>query len=288
MPELAEVETVRKQIEKRLKGRKILEVIVDEDDRYLYAFAKAADVVKALTGAKIKGTGRKGKYFWIKLDRKPWPIFHLGMSGNIAILDPKAKGGHEKVWGGAKLWSERERDHRDRLNFARMVIEFNRGFELAFIDPRRFGRMWLSDDPENHARIAALGDDPLLKFPTAKQLGERLKRRKMAIKSVLLDQSLFAGVGNWLADEILYQARISPHRLASELSDAQLKILRAKTVGVVKAAVKVDADYERFPKNWLFHDRWGRVENSKTHKGQKIKHETIGGRTAAWVPGWQK
>lgn len=289
MPELAEVETVRRQIEKRLEKKRIKDVIVDEDDKWLYAFAKPKDVVKALKGAKITGTGRRGKYFWLKLDRKPWPIFHLGMSGNIAILDPKASSkGHEKVWGGAKLWSEKDRDHRERLNFCRLLIELEKGFELAFIDPRRFGRLWLSDNPEEHPRIKQLGPDPLIDFPTAKALGEKLKKRRKAIKSVLLDQTLFAGVGNWLADEILYQAKISPHRLASDLSPAQTKTLRDKIVGVVKKAVAVDADYHRFPKEWLFHERWGKVENSKTSRGHKIKHETVGGRTAAWVPGWQK
>ena len=211
MPELAEVETVRRQIEKRLQGRKIKEAVVDPDDRYLYAFAKSTEVMKALEGAKIVGTGRKGKYFWLELNRKPWPIFHLGMSGNIAILDPKIKSeGHQKIWGGAKLWTSKNADARDRLNFARLVLETDRGYELAFLDPRRFGRLWLTDDPWTHPRIKQLGFDPLIDFPTAKVLGERLKKRKKAIKSVLLDQSLFAGIGNWLADEILFHARLSP------------------------------------------------------------------------------
>jgi len=121
-----------------------------------------------------------------------------------------------------------------------------------------------------------------------KELGLRLKTRKKAIKAVLLDQTLFAGVGNWLADEILYQARLSPHHLASDLTAAQTKALHKSVLAVVKKAVSVSADYERFPKTWLFHHRWGRVKNSKTSRGQKIIHEEVGGRTTAWVPGWQK
>jgi formamidopyrimidine-DNA glycosylase len=289
MPELAEVETVRRQIEKHLKGRKIKEAVVDREDRYLYAFAKAEDVKKALEGAKITGTGRKGKYFWLELNRKPWPIFHLGMSGNIAILDPRIKEhGHQKIWGGAKLWASKNTDERERLNFARLVLELDQGYELAFLDPRRFGRMWLTDDPWDHPRIKQLGYDPLLDFPSAKVLGERLKKRKKAIKSVLLDQSLFAGIGNWLADEILFHAKLSPHHLAANLTSTQLRALHSKTLAVVKKAVAVDADYERFPKGWLFNERWGKKKDSKTSKGLKIIHEDIGGRTSAWVPGWQK
>ena len=288
MPELAEVETVRRQIAEKMKGRKIKEVVADASDRFLYAFAPVSEVEEALVGRKVVGAGRKGKYFWIELDKKPWPLFHLGMSGNVALLDPKnEKAGHEKIWGGAKLWSEGDKDFRERLAFARLVLNCDKGFEMAFIDPRRFGRMWLTYDPWEHPRIKQLGYDPLIDFPTVKVLGEKLGRRKKTIKSVLLDQALFAGIGNWLADEILYHARLSPHHLASQLTPKQVKAVHEQTLAVVKKAVAVKADYERFPKDWLFHERWGKSKTAKTPHG-KIIHEEIGGRTAAWVPGWQK
>lgn len=289
MPELAEVETVRKQLATRLKNHRIEDVILDDSDRYLFAFAKTKDVRNALTGATIKGAGRKGKYFWLELDRKPWPIFHLGMSGNIAILDPKAKQrGHEKVWGGAKLWSSADTDFRDRLAHSRLVLDLNKGAEVAYLDPRRFGRMWLSDDPFSHPRIQKLGYDPLLDFPSARVLGGKLAQRKKAIKAVLLDQGLFAGIGNWLNDEILFHAKLNPHTLASKLTTKQVRTLRSSVLTVVKKAVSVDADHERFPKTWLFHERWGKSKTAKTSKGQKIIHEEIGGRTTAWVPQLQK
>lgn len=292
MPELAEVEAVRKQIVKQMVGHKIKKVVADDADKYLFAFVKIGDVKKALEGARVQGAGRKGKYFWLELDRKPWPIFHLGMSGNIALLDTQEmsskSGGHQKVWGGAKMWRERDQALRDRLQFCHLLLEADRGFEFAFIDPRRFGRMWLTDDPWTHPRIKKLGFDPLLDFPTVKVLAEKLKRRKKAIKAVLLDQALFAGVGNWLADEILFQAKMSPHHLASRLTPAQVKELHKAVLTVVKKAVSVDADYERFPKTWLFHERWGKSKNAKTSTGKKIIHEQVGGRTTAWVPGYQK
>lgn len=289
MPELAEVETVRKQIAKRMKGRKIKTVVADGTDRWLFAFVKTAELKKALAGAKVKGAGRKGKYFWLELDRKPWPIFHLGMSGNVALFDPSSKKtiAHEHIWGGAKMWAERNQELRDRLTYCHLLLECDKGFEFAFIDPRRFGRVWLADDPWEHPRIKQLGYDPLIDFPSAKVLGEKLAKRRKAIKAVLLDQSLFAGIGNWLADEILFTARQNPHTLASKLTPKQIKTLHAAVLRVVKKAVAVDADYERFPKNWLFNERWGKSKNAKTSKGQKIIHEEIGGRTTAWVPGYQ-
>lgn len=287
MPELAEVETVRRRIVQEMSQRKIKSIVLDESDRWLFAFAKHKDVQKALVGAKILGAGRKGKYFWLELNRKPWPLFHLGMSGNFSFLNPKSKtAGHLKTWGGAQLWKEKDEDLKMRLWFSRLLIRAEGGVEMAFLDPRRFGRMWLTDDPWEHPRIKKLGFDPLIDFPSAKILATKLGKRKKAIKAVLLDQSLFAGIGNWLADEILYQARLSPHLLASDLTGVQIKRLHKSVLGVVKLAVKVSADYEQFPKDWIFHVRWGKAKDSKTRRG-KIIHEEVGGRTTAWVPTWQ-
>lgn len=127
MPELAEVETVCRQIDSKMRGHKIVDVMADQEDRYLFAFAKIKDIKKALVGAKVLGTGRKGKYFWLQLDRKPWPLFHLGMSGNIALLDPKKKKSkHEKIWGGVKLWSEDTQSTRERLWFSRLLLKCDR------------------------------------------------------------------------------------------------------------------------------------------------------------------
>ena len=286
MPELAEVETVRLSLEKIMKGQKICDVTVDHDDKYFYAFASATSVEKALLGAKVVGTGRRGKYFWLKLNRKPWPIFHLGMTGNISILTgPKKSPGN--IWGGVKLWSEKDKGERERLWFARIILTLQNKVEIALLDPRRFGRMWLSDDPEKHSRIAKLGPDPLIDFLSAKDLGSKLKKRGAPIKAVLLDQKLFAGIGNWLADEILYQSRISPRRPAKSLTAKEILLLHDKTILVCKKAVAVKADYELFPKTWIFKHRWGKSKTAKVG-GQKIIHEEIGGRTTAWVPGLQK
>lgn len=287
MPELAEVETVRRQLEEHLRGRKIVSADVDPHDRYLYRFAPAAQVKRALTGAKVKGTGRKGKYFWLELDRKPWPLIHLGMSGNVAIVGPATRA-HSKIWGGAKLWSERDRDLEDRLAFCRLLLHAGKGVEVALLDPRRFGRLWLCDDPWTHPRVARLGWDPLLDFPTAAELARALTKRKAPIKSVLLDQAVFAGVGNWLADEILYQARVAPAHLAANLTVAQVRALRTQTLRVCQRAVDVHADYERFPKDWLFHARWGKGRDARTARGEKIEFAEIGGRTTAWVPTRQR
>ncbi|MBC7419818.1 MAG: hypothetical protein H7328_03735 [Bdellovibrio sp.] len=288
MPELAEVETVRKNLDQFLRGQIIKEVAVDATDKFLYAFAGAKKVQKALAGAKITGSGRVGKYFWLELDKKPWPIFHLGMTGSVTIFFPGKKISKKKVWEGLKLQSKQDQSSPVRLWFCRFLIKMQNGTEVALIDPRRFGRIWLSDDPSNHPRIKKLGFDPLVKFPTANELHKRISKRRLAIKTVLLDQKLFAGIGNYLADEILFQTKMSPHRSGSELSLKDVTNLRKNIIAIIKKAVALDANYELFPKTWLFHHRWGKSKTAKVSTGQKIIHDEISGRTTAWVPTIQK
>lgn len=288
MPELPEVETVRSRVEKALKGRSIREIHAEEGDRFLFAETSFAEFRKALLGARVRGSGRKGKYFWLELDRKPWPIFHLGMTGNVEI-EPANKEYRQKArgWGGVKLWSRGD-EREGRSWFCRLLIVAENGAQVALTDPRRFGRVWLSDAPLLHPRIKKLGYDPLIDPLPARDLHLILKKRKAPIKAVLLDQKLFAGVGNWIADEILFQSGISPRRKASSLGLKEVTHLRAKTLSIIRKAVAVEADYEKFPESWLFHHRWGKNSEAQTHRRQRIIHEEIGGRTTAWVPSAQK
>jgi formamidopyrimidine-DNA glycosylase len=95
-------------------------------------------------------------------------------------------------------------------------------------------------------------------------------------------------VGNWVADEVLYQAGISPHRRAASLTLPELRRLRSRLQSVVHRAVAVEADSDRFPRSWLFHKRWGRDASAETSRRERIVHHTIGGRTTAWVPRRQR
>ena len=138
-------------------------------------------------------------------------------------------------------------------------------------------------------RDVATRPDPIVyEGVSPRRFARALARRRAPIKSVLLDQGLFAGVGNWIADEVLYQAALRPQRLASDLELAEVRRLRARLLAIVTRAVAVDADSERFPHTWLFHRRWGKDARARTARGERIVHETIGGRTAAWVPARQR
>ena len=121
------------------------------------------------------------------------------------------------------------------------------GTRLAMPDPRRFGRIRLQERPEDEHPLASLGFDPLEGLPPAREIARRLRPRGGAVKSVLLDQSLFAGVGNWIADEALYQAAIDPRRPASSLAPREVARLRARLHAIVRRAVAVGADDTPLP-----------------------------------------
>ncbi len=289
MPELPEVETFRKQVERALKGKRLKSVAPDLSDLIVFDQASPLEVRAALEGARVIGSGRKGKYFWLRLDRRPWPVFHLGMSGNVEVRKPKKGSQALGLWQGNPMRTGRARARElgDVPWFCRILLEAEDGTQVAITDPRRFGRIRLAESPLHEPPISKLGFDPLEEFPTALELVELLKLRKGPIKTVLLDQSLFAGVGNWIADEVLFQARISPHRPALSLKRTDVACLRRKLLSIVRKAVEVQVDYTRFPKTWIFHLRWQRWEQKdEVQKRQRwvIEHDQVGGRTTAWVP----
>jgi formamidopyrimidine-DNA glycosylase len=172
--------------------------------------------------------------------------------------------------------------------FAKLVLTLDDGGALAVADGRRLGRIRLRHDPRREPPISLLGFDALLELPSTRDFAALVRARSAPIKALLLDQSFAAGVGNWIADEVLYQARIDPRRPARSLSDEEVRRLRTKLRSVVGTAVRLRSDSDRYPRAWLFHRRWGRNAAAVTARGERIRHDTIGGRTTAWVPAVQR
>jgi formamidopyrimidine-DNA glycosylase len=175
--------------------------------------------------------------------------------------------------------------------FTKLHLRFADGGELALADGRRLGRIRLRHDPRREPPINGLGFDAWRAIPPPARFHAMLRARNAPIKAVLLDQSFAAGVGNWIADEVLYQAGIAPRRRASTLSSAEARRLRAKIRSVIGRAVRAGSDSDRFPRWWLFHRRWGHRRGGPpalTVRGESIRHETVGGRTTAWVPSAQR
>ncbi len=261
MPELPEVETARRQAEHALRGRLITGVAVAPDP-IVFDGVSPSRFAAALRGRRVVAARRKGKHLWLELDRRPFPLFHFGMTGSFSIYGRGAP----------------------RPRFWKVEISTENGVRLAMSDPRRLGRIRLRRHPEAERPLAGLGFDVLSGLPPPAELAALLARRRGKVKAVLLDQSLFAGVGNWIADEALYQAAIDPRRPATTLALPEVARLRARLLAIVQLAVAVGADDRRFPRSWLFHRRWGRARDARTARGERLLHVTIGGRTTAFAP----
>ena len=278
MPELPEVDVARRLAARVARGRRIVAVecapdpIVFEDP--------PARVRRALLGRRVRDVARHGKHFWLELDRRPWPVVHFGMAGGL----------HAPAAASVRLVSEGNQPRPSGWppRFTKLRLTFDDGGELVVTDARRLGRIRLRRDPRAEPPISRLGFDALLGLPAAAEFADLLAERGAPIKALLLDQTFAAGVGNWIADEVLYQARVAPHRRARSLSAAEARRLRTALKRVVETAVRVDSDSDRFPRGWLFHHRWGRNAHAVTARGERIRHDTIGGRTAAWVPAVQR
>ena len=277
MPELPEVETARRAAIAVAVGRRIVGLTV-ADDTIVFERVSPARIRRALLGRQVRAVRRHGKHFWFELDRRPWLSVHFGMAGGL----------HTSRRQGVRLVSSgRHTEPGWPPRFTKLRLAFEGGHELAIADGRRLGRIRLRRDPATEPPIAGLGFDALRGLPGPARFRELARARAAPVKALLLDQSFAAGVGNWIADEVLYQARIAPRRPARSLSDRELDRLRARLRSVVRIAVGARADSDRFPRAWLFHRRWG-SRPGVTVRGDTIRRETIAGRTAAWVPAVQR
>jgi formamidopyrimidine-DNA glycosylase len=278
MPELPEVEAARVLATRAARGRRIVRVWC-ADDPIVFERVPAVRFERALTGRRIAKVHRHGKHLWFELDTRPWPCFHFGMSGGLHVPDRRSvRLRSSRVRAGA-AWPPR---------FTKLRLALDDGGELVYADARRLGRVRLRQDPAAEPPISLLGFDALVGLPSTGAMAEVLGTRTAPVKAVLLDQAFSAGVGNWIADEVLYQARIAPGRPARSLDLDEVRRLRAAIRLVIGVAVRAGADGDRFPRRWLFHSRWGKAVGAITARGERIRFDTIGGRTTAWAPARQK
>jgi formamidopyrimidine-DNA glycosylase len=241
MPELPEAERARLEIERALE-RKI--VAVDDADTYVCRPHPPGELSAALTGHRLMAARRRGKFLWVETDG-PELGLHLGMAGRIVVDEPPEPHG----------WD-------------RFSLEFADGGRLALRDKRRLGRAVLNPDFSHVGPDAALvsRDD----FRT------RVSRSGMPIKARLLDQGVIAGVGNLLADESLWRARMSPKRAANSLSTDELDGLRRMIRAATRDAIR----------NGGVHT--GRFMPSRARgglcprDGTPLSLDTVGGRTTLW------
>jgi formamidopyrimidine-DNA glycosylase len=218
VPELPEVEVVRRGLEAHVTGRSITAVRVHHPRAVRRHEAGPADLTARLLGTRITGTGRRGKYLWLTLDDGSALVVHLGMSGQMLLDDvPNAK----------------------HLRIAALLDD---GTTLSFVDQRTFGGWMLSDvvtvdGTDVPVPVAHLARDPLDPHFNRDAVVTVLRRKHSEIKRQLLDQTVVSGIGNIYADEALWRAKINGARLASSLTRAKLGELLDASAEVMTEAL---------------------------------------------------
>ena len=294
MPELPEVETVRRQLEPEVVGRTITEAEV-LDERWTRPELPGR-VEEALTGHEIESVGRRGKYLVVGLDDDSCLVMHLRMTGNLLIRGPGSDALADLMTtgrlGGPRLY-ESPPDARHLR--ARLVLDD--GSELWFTDPRRFGHAVVLAGHELDGYFASrLGVEPLGGDLTPRALLDLAAGRRAPLKSFLLDQSGVAGIGNIYADEALFRARLHPLSPAGSMRLEHAEELRDGIVDALEAGLALggssiddyrDARGERgsMQDEFLVHTREG---EPCLRCGEEIKRVVVAGRSTYFCPGCQR
>jgi formamidopyrimidine-DNA glycosylase len=268
VPELPEVESARAVIDRNALHRVIADV--DDSDSFVCRPHPPGEIRAALLGRTLTVAHRRGKSMWcdtspVAGDDKPGPELgiHLGMSGKIVVAD-----GHGNEIDGGDYW-ERGRAKGD-YRYSRFRLTFADGGALMLVDPRRLGRVRL--DPP----VQALGPDAQTIAPA--QFRAAFARGAAPVKARLLDQDAIAGIGNLLADQILWQAKINPARPVGQLTPAETGRLLRALRSAVTAAVSGGGVHA------LTVIPFRRPEAVCPRCGTPMAHGTVGGRTTWWCP----
>lgn len=222
MPELPEVETIRRQLAPHLEGRRIerAEVL---DPRWSEP-AAPAELADAIEGREVLDVGRRGKYFDVELDGEVHLVMHLRMTGNLLLIPPDTP---------SEGTGDREQP------YVRVRLALDDGSTVLFADPRRFGTglALLGDAARDEYFSSRLGVEPLSPDFTPAALQALARGRRSPVKAFLLSQERIAGVGNIYADEALFRARIHPLRPVGTLKRQQLEALHAAVIESLEAGI---------------------------------------------------
>lgn len=295
MPELPEVETVRRGLQPAMEGARIVDVEARRPD---IRFPLPPDLVDRLTGCTVTRVGRRAKYLLVEVEGAPTLICHLGMSGSFRIeadSDSSAPGVfyHERSKAEAH-------DHvvfhlEDPNGAARRVI---------YNDPRRFGFMLFADDNGEHPMLAQLGIEPTGNALSGPVLAQLLHNKKAPLKAALLDQTLIAGLGNIYVAEALWRAGLAPTRAAgtivrkngkaTERTEALAQAIRAVIADAIEAGgsslrdyVHTDGSLGYFQHSFSVYDREGEACR-KPGCGGQIARIVQSGRSTFYCPTCQR
>lgn len=274
MPELPEVETIKRVIDPQIRGLVIEKVTVRRPE--ISAYPTADEFCTLLTGQTISRMTRRGKFLMVHLKSNDRMILHLRMTGCL-LLTPVD-------------FPEEKHTH--------IVFSLDNGKELRFSDTRRFGRFWLlkESDADTYSGIERLGIEPFDMKLTAEYLHSHLGQRKRTVKECLLDQNVVAGIGNIYSDEILFTAGIYPTRPANSLKFAEWERLAAAIPERLSYFIEVNnitpeeyletkgQDYRNTP----FLQVFGQEGKPCPRCGTTLCRIVIGGRGSVYCPSCQK
>jgi len=269
MPELPEVETIRRDLEKKVRGKKVKEVII-KNGKCLKGITEE-EFIKGIKGKVFSEIGRRGKFLIIELDSKDNLVIHLRMTGTL-------------------IYSEEKRE----LNYTRIIFIFEDSSQLAFNDMRGFGNIWLVSHKEFQRipLLHLLGPEPLEEDFTLEKFKTLLKRKKKKIKVLLMDQSSIAGIGNIYSQEALFRAGIHPEKLSNRLFDKEIENLYNSLQAVLQEAIShrgssvdtyVDLEGKR-GKYEQYLKVYGRKGKKCFRCGEEIKKINLGGRGTYFCP----
>ncbi len=289
MPELPEVETVRRGLQPAMEGARFAKVEVRRGD---LRWPLPKDFAQRLTGKTVTGLGRRAKYLLADLSSGDVLVMHLGMSGSFRVAQEKA----------GRYYHERGKD----AAHDHIVFHMSSGASVTFNDPRRFGSMKLVARSKLDAEplLKGLGPEPLGNQFDAAMLARACRGKKTSLKAALLDQRIVAGLGNIYVCEALYRARLSPKRLASTIADRKgapnqhAERLVEAIKAVLNAAIKdggsslrdhrqTDGDLGMFQHHFKVYDREGAPCGTLGCHGT-IKRIVQNGRSTFYCPACQK
>lgn len=267
MPELPEVETIRRGLE-FMAGAELAAIELNRRD----IARELSYVPEELIGQSLSALNRRGKYLLLQFGER-FLIVHLGMSGRFYALPA------DEVCTEAHV---------------HLVLRFNNGYQLLYKDPRRFGGVWFTFEPG--PVLARLGPEPFDRAFTGAYLYQATRGRKVAVKTLLLNQAIVAGLGNIYVDEALFAARIQPSRQASSLSLAEARRLQRAIVEVLQAAIAncgtTFRDYrDGFNQSGQFQNLvqvYGRTGENCQRCAAGLERVIIGGRSTHYCPRCQK
>ena len=261
MPELPEVEMQRRYVEAHALGQEIRGV--GAADAGVLSGVTRKDLRRALTGWRFVKTYRHGKWLFVGVDSGPWLVMHFGMTGELLY------------YGG-----EHNPTH------IRFRVDFRNGARLAFIDPRKFGEISLTESPPLFLAARKWGPDPTQPGFDREAFRAALRGRTGRLKSVLLNQRVIAGIGNLYADEMLFQAGLHPDTRAGDLKRSTIDALFDAMQAVFAASLAVGTDYASLPERFLllYRDFSGVCPKC----GRVLASAVVGGRTTRYCARHQR